>query len=217
VGATAPLQRRALPALSLFPGNLPTVLTTLRRAFERTLTAFVIFQMVALAVVILYAVACRKLGVSLVWYDEVASIQLAWLTYYGAALAALHRAHIGFPGMVNAMPPALRVSAVLFGEACVIGFFGLLTWFGVQVLLILQGDTLVSLTWVTTSVTQSVIPIGGALFIVAQLLSLPEVLRQARGQGIVDHEQLPVMLLPTDPDPAPPGSAPSRSTQGALS
>ena len=47
---------------------------------------------------------------------------------------------------------------------------------------------MVSLTWVPTQVTQSVIPIGGALFIVAQLLSLPEVLRQARGAGIVDHE-----------------------------
>ncbi len=47
---------------------------TYRRAFQRLLTAFVIFQLAALAVVILYAVACRKLGVSLVWYDEVASV-----------------------------------------------------------------------------------------------------------------------------------------------
>ena len=58
-------------------------------------------------------------------------------------------------------------------------------------LAILQGDTMVSLPWVPTQLTQSVIPIGGALFIVAQLLSLPEVLRQARGAGIVDHEQEP--------------------------
>lgn len=168
---------------------------TYRRAFQRLLTAFVIFQMAALAVVILYAVACRKLGVSLVWYDEVASIQLAWLTYYGAALAALHRAHIGFPGLVNSMKPALRVPAVWLGEVCVIGFFGLLAWFGVEVLLILQGDTLVSLTWVPTWLTQSVIPVGAVLFIVAQLLSLPAVLEQARGAGIVDHEQLPVQQL----------------------
>jgi hypothetical protein len=30
------------------------------------------------------------------------------------------------------------------------------------------------------------------LFIIAQLISLPEVLRQARGAGIVDNEQKPV-------------------------
>lgn len=186
---------------------------TYRRAFQRLLTGFVIFQMAALAVVILYAVACRKLGVSLVWYDEVASIQLAWLTYYGAALAALHRAHIGFPGLVNALKPALRVPAVWVGEVCVIGFFGLLSWFGVEVLLILQGDTLVTLTWVPTWFTQSVIPVGGVLFIVAQLLSLPAVLAQARGSGIVDHEQLPVQQAQAMEAPA----AAARPAPGALS
>lgn len=168
------------------------MITSLRRAFERTLTAFVLLLLAGLAVVILYAVACRKLGYSLVWYDEIASIMLAWLTYYGAALAALHRAHIGFPGLVNSMPPRWRIAAVWFGEACVIAFFALLAWFGLEVLLILSGDTLTSLPWVPTRFTQSVIPIGGVLFIVAQLLSLPEVLRQARSGRIVDHEQLAV-------------------------
>jgi len=169
-----------------------SLLRTLHKVFDRTLTGFVIFLLASLAVMILVGVACRKLGIALVWYDEGASIMLAWLTYYGAALAALKRAHIGFPGLVNALPPRARVTAVLFGEACVIGFFGLLTWFGVQVLQILAGDTMVSLSWVPTRFTQSVIPVGGALFIVAQLLSLPEVLRQARGSGIADHEQAPV-------------------------
>jgi hypothetical protein len=52
---------------------------------------------------------------------------------------------------------------------------------------------MVSVPWVPTRFTQSVIPIGAALFIVAQLLSLPEVLRQARGTGIVDAEMQPVL------------------------
>lgn len=167
-------------------------MTTFRIAFERALTAFVILLLGSLAVLVLGGVVLRKLGIPFVWYDEGASIMLAWLTYYGAALAALKRAHIGFPGLVNAMPPRWRIVAVLVAEACVIAFFGLLTVFGVQVLEILSGDTMVSLPSVPTRFTQSVIPIGGALFIVAQLLSLPEVLRQARGRGIVDHEQAPV-------------------------
>ena len=166
--------------------------TSLRTVFDRALTAFVIFLLGSLAVLILVGVVFRKFNIPLVWYDEGASIMLAWLTYYGAALAALKRAHIGFPGLVNAMPPRWRVPAVWFGETCVVGFFALLTWFGVKVLMILQGDTMVSLPDVPTRFTQSVIPIGGALFILAQLLSLPEVLQQARGSGIVDHEQLAV-------------------------
>lgn len=184
-----------------------TVFELLHKVFDRTLTAFVVFQLALLAAVILLGVACRKLGIPLVWYDEAASIMLAWLTYYGAALAALKRAHIGFPGLVNSMPPRLRVAAVLAGEACVLGFFGLLTWFGIRVLQILQGDTMVSLTWVPTQLTQSVIPVGGALFIIAQLFSLPEVLRQARGRGIVDHEQRPVDEVMAKIEPAAGGAA----------
>jgi TRAP-type C4-dicarboxylate transport system permease small subunit len=165
------------------------VLRTLRLAFERALTAFVILLLGSLAVIVLMGVAYRKLGIPMVWYDEVASIALAWLTYYGAALAALKRAHIGFPGLVNAMPPHLRVPLVLLGEGTVILFFGLLGWFGYEVLVILEGDAMVSLPWVPTRVTQSVIPIGSLLFIVAQLLTLPELLRQARGEGVIDAEK----------------------------
>jgi hypothetical protein len=35
-----------------------------------------------------------------------------------------------------------------------------------------------------------VIPIGAVLFILAQLLSLPELLAQARGAGVVDAERM---------------------------
>jgi len=190
------------------------VFALLHKVFDRTLTAFVIFLLALLAVVILVGVACRKLGIPLVWYDEGASIMLAWLTYYGSALAALKRAHIGFPGLINAMPPRWRVPAVLVGEVVVVGFFALLTWFGVQVLQILEGDTMVSLTWVPTQLTQSVIPVGGALFILAQLLSLPEVLQQARGAGIEDHEQKPVAEVMGDVERAEAG-LPTPATRGA--
>ncbi|HSX95450.1 MAG TPA: TRAP transporter small permease [Hydrogenophaga sp.] len=165
------------------------MLNSLRLAFERTLTAFVIFLLGSLAVIVLMGVAYRKLGIPMVWYDEVASIALAWLTYYGAGLAALKRSHIGFPGLVNAMPPHLRVPLVLLGEGIVILFFALLGWFGYEVLVILEGDAMVSLPWVPTRVTQSVIPIGSLVFIAAQLLTLPELLRQARGEGVIDAEK----------------------------
>ena len=48
------------------------------------------------------------------------------------ALAALKRAHIGFPGMINSLQPKLRVPAVLLGEAVIILFFALLAWYNTQ-------------------------------------------------------------------------------------
>ncbi len=132
--------------------------------------------MAALAVVVIVGVGFRKAGHSLIWYDEVASILLAWLTYYGAALAALHRAHIGMPTLVDRLSGHARTALVLFGEGCTLAFFGVLVWAGFRVLSVLGGTTLVSLPSVPMSLAQSVIPIGAVLFIVAQLLSLPDAL-----------------------------------------
>ena len=66
---------------------------------------------------------------------------------------------------------------VVAGEAVVIAFFLVAGWAGWRVLVILEGSAMVSLPWVPTRLTQSVIPVGSVLFVIAQLLSLPEMLR----------------------------------------
>lgn len=157
-----------------------SLLARLERWCERLLEVVVMLLTGGLAVVVLLAVVYRKSGHSLVWYDEVASIMLAWLTYYGAALAALKRAHIGFPGLVEALPMRWRIAAIYAGEVFVIGFFALLAWVGLQVLDVLEGSYLISLPTVPVQLTQSVIPIGAVLFILAELLSLPRTLDHAR-------------------------------------
>ncbi|WP_205617048.1 TRAP transporter small permease [Pelomicrobium methylotrophicum] len=134
----------------------------------------------ALAVVVTAGVVFRYAGSALVWYDEVASILLAWVTYYGAALGALKRAHLGVPELVRKLPPRVRVPVAICAEACVIAFFALLAWVGYSVLEILATDSLVSLPAVSVAYAQSVIPVSAVLFIVAEALALPEVLREAR-------------------------------------
>lgn len=160
----------------------------LRSAFERLLDTIVILLIAALTLLIIAGFVFRYIGESLTWYDEIASIGLVWLTYFGSALAALKGAHIGFPGIVNAMPRELRVASTIFAEGCVFLFFGVLAWTGWQVLTVLQGETLISLPAVPLVLTQSIIPIGAVLFIVAEALRLPRVLADAREGGFVDHE-----------------------------
>ena len=145
-----------------------------RKRFEAGLEVLVLTLMTTLALVVIVGVGFRKAGAALVWYDEVASILLAWLTYYGASLAALKRAHIGFPKIVQSVGPKLRLALVIARELVVVGFFVLITWAGWQVLQILQGIYLTSLPSVPARLTQSVIPIGAVLFIVAELLSFAE-------------------------------------------
>ncbi|MGI9301445.1 MAG: TRAP transporter small permease [Gammaproteobacteria bacterium] len=168
---------------------MPNPRIACRNGLERLLEVIVIGLLLSLVMVVVLAVIFRKSGFSLVWYDEVASIMLAWLTYYGAALAALRRAHIGFSGLVDAVHLPLRLILVVIGEVCVFAFFVILAWVGYQVLLVLEGDTLVSLPEVSTQFTQSVIPIGAGLFILAQTLSLPDVWRAATlGESVGAHE-----------------------------
>jgi len=160
-----------------------------RARFERLLETITVCLIISLAVVVVLGVIFRWAGESLTWYDEIASVQLAWLTYYGASLAALKRAHIGVPSLIAAVPPLFRVPLVLLAEAVVIGFFLILAWYGYIVLVVLEGDTLISLPWISTQVTQSVIPIGAVLFIIAEILNLPQIMREASGRAeMLRHE-----------------------------
>ena len=159
--------------------TLSSVALRLRPVFERLLEGIVFVLMIALALIVAVAVIYRKAGESLVWYDEIAEIMLAWITYYGAALAALRGAHIGVSALVDAMPRRLRVGTTIVAEIFVISFFLLLAWASWHVLQVLEYDYLVSLPEVSSRYTQSAILIGAVLYVIAELLRLPEALQAA--------------------------------------
>ncbi len=154
---------------------------------ERVLEFISISLLVAMAVIVVLAVTFRFLGQSLVWYDEVASVVLAWLTYYGAALAACKRGHLGFPGLFLSFPKPVRVVAFVISEVVVIGFFAVIGYGGWFILGIFGDETLVSLNWVSLSFTQSIIPVGAVLFIIAEILSTPDAWNKAMAG--VDYEK----------------------------
>lgn len=150
------------------------MLTALKTVLDRFLQVFTIAQLLALTAVVVLAVIFRKLDASLSWYDEIASIQLAWLTFYGSALAALRRSHLGFSGLVLSLPLAIRKALFVFGEVVVISFFVIMAWAGYYVMEIMAGETLVSLPWITLAFAQSALPIGAVLFILAEVSSIPD-------------------------------------------
>ena len=140
--------------------------------------------MIALAAEVTAGVIFRYSGNSLVWYDEVATILLAWVTFYGSALAVLKHAHMGVPEIVRMLPPRGRGSSLPFSRSCARwAFLCWLAWVGYSILDILAADRLVSLPQVSVAYAMSAIPIGAALFVVGQLLVFPEVMREARGEA----------------------------------
>ena len=156
-----------------------------RRRYEQALEWLVIALMAALALEVIAGVVFRTIGHSLAWYDEVASILLAWLTFYGSALASAKRAHIGCPELVALLPRGPRVAARVLVEVIVIVFFLLVGWTGYTVLGVLDTDHLVSLPAISVAWVQSVVPISAALIIAAELLNLPRALADAGGEGAI--------------------------------
>jgi len=161
-----------------------------RRRYERLLEWIAVVLMGALAVEVTAGVAFRYSGYSLVWYDEVATILLAWVTFYGSALAVMKHGHMGVPEIVRMLPPGLRVGATVFAQLCTLAFFLLLAWMGYVVLEVLATDRLVSLPEVSVAYAQSVIPVSAVLIIIAQVLVFPELLREARRGDIEKAEEL---------------------------
>jgi TRAP-type C4-dicarboxylate transport system permease small subunit len=167
-----------------------TALDRTRAVLERVLEIWLVALIVTLTTIVVLAAVWRKMGASFVWYDEVGSIMLAWITYYGAALAALKRGHIGFDGILLAMPYNWRIVAAVIAEIFVFAFFIVLAVTGLQVMAILQGMNLISLPWVPVQITQSVIPIGAILFIICEALSLPEYWHRLRAKISADEAEL---------------------------
>lgn len=155
-------------------------LARVRAAYEKFLEAVVVLLMAALAIEVTVGVIFRTSGYSLVWYDEIASILLAWLTFYGSALAAVKRAHIGCPEVIAMLSPRAKLVFRIIAEVLVIAFFALIAWMGYSILDVLATDSLVSLPEIPVNYIQSVLPISAVLVILAEILTLPAVLAETR-------------------------------------
>lgn len=150
-----------------------------RAAYGKSLEWLVGILMVVLFLEVTAGVVFRTIGKPLVWYDEVASMLLAWLTFYGSALASHKRAHIGCPEIIDMLNPGLKKALSIFSQLIVIGFFGLLGYMGAEIMPILQTDSMTSLPQIPMSWVQSVIPISAVLILIAEINTLIELLKSS--------------------------------------
>lgn len=152
-------------------------LVRFRESYALGLERLVILLMVGLACEVVLGVFMRAIGRPLVWYDEMASILLAWLTFYGSALASARRAHIGCPELVDQLSAGVRRALSLVSQVMVIAFFALVGWVGADILPVLADEMLVSVPWLSAAMVQSVIPVSAALILVAEVLNLIDLIR----------------------------------------
>jgi TRAP-type C4-dicarboxylate transport system permease small subunit len=164
---------------SALPGG---ALARLRRRYGAVLEVVVMALVIGLALEVTLGIVFRAIGRSLSWYDEVASVMLAWLTFYGSALASVKRAHISCPEVVEQASPRVRRALAVVAQLLVIAFFALLGWIGASILPIIASETLVSVP-VSMALVQSVIPVSCVLILIAEALHLVALLRPAEPLG----------------------------------
>ena len=156
--------------------TMPSDYGRLRTVYGQFLTLVVSILMVTLFIEVTLGVIFRTIGQPLVWYDEVASILLAWLTFYGSALASFKSAHIGCPEIIAMCSPRYKRALGIIAQLIVIVFFGVLGWYGMVIMPILATDFMSSLPDVSMAVAQSVIPISAVLVLIGEFLALYDLL-----------------------------------------
>ena len=69
------------------------------------------------------------------------------MTYFGAALVALNRGHLGFDNIVRQLPAGLRALAFTVSESLTITFFLALAWGGVRLMHVISDERLMTVDW----------------------------------------------------------------------
>src|SRR5512139_3367797 len=119
---------------------MPSMTRWLRLALE----ALSGLLLVLLTLLVTVAATIRFFGAGLAWYDEVGPILLTWVTYFGAALVALKRGHLGFDNIVRQLPSGWRAFAFTVSEGLTIAFFLALAWGGVRLMHVISDERLMT-------------------------------------------------------------------------
>lgn len=90
-------------------------------------TAIVMTVMIFLQVVYRYV-----LGESLSFSEELARYMFIWSVAMGSALALRTRSHIGVEILVERLPKSLGTPAKIFASLVSLAFYGLLVWYGFE-------------------------------------------------------------------------------------
>lgn len=167
------MTRSAEPGAPAAPGGAATALVRVERAVNAVLRLAACGLLLAMCAAMALQVFQRfVVGRSLDWPDELAPTLLVWISFVGAALAARDNEHVGFPLLVDAMPPAVAAAVRFAGTAVVVVLLAVYVWFSVPLILRTWDQTLTTVP-VSRGLLYAVLPFASLVMIGYALLHSP--------------------------------------------
>ena len=123
----------------------------LKKGMELAFQAITAFLMIAMVVLTLLQVTSRyALQSPYPWTEELARIDLIYLTFFGSIVAFQRRAHLKVEILVHALPPGMRRWLGIIIDLASMLVLGVLVWQGVPLLEKFWPMLSAALNWPTT-------------------------------------------------------------------
>ena len=124
----------------------------------------------ALVVVVLLQVISRYvLRSPMDWTADGATILMIWVSFLGAAVAGLHRAHFALEFVADAFPPGLDRLTRAVANLLVVAVLGALTWLGLRFAWVNMGTWYASVP-LPKAAAAAAIPVSALLMIPGYLM-----------------------------------------------
>ena len=91
----------------------------------------ILFMSVLTADVVMNVVLRYLLRTSMVWVEELSIYLMIWSSFLATAVAFREGAHVAFTMLRNKLPWPIRRYVILFNEAVVLSFLGMMVYYGI--------------------------------------------------------------------------------------
>lgn len=126
---------------------------------------FTAILMLAILILIPLQVFCRfVLDSSLDWPDELSPYILAWVTFFGGAIAMYNDEHVSFDYFANKFDGKMRIFITLMGKGITLAFLAVLLFYSVPLVMLKWSDEIYTMK-LSKGLVYMCIPVGTAAFI----------------------------------------------------
>lgn len=142
-----------------------SILKGIKQVIDKVFLITALTMLGVMVVVIIIQVFSRQLfSYTPSWSEELSRLLLVWVSFLGIAYGVKERLHIALGLFVGMFPKKVQHIFDLFSKLLLIGFGGIMIYYGRQFMILMGGSTMPG-TGLTSSYLYACIPVAGVFLI----------------------------------------------------